>query len=228
MPIIEDNEFGVVTVRRSSRATSMRVTVAPNGTLRVSVPTYAPMFMVKRMIASSREQLRAMLNARPKLVLTDGMSIGKSHTLLVRQTPERSIRRVGQQLIVGLPDGETLRDDDIVTDVRAHMRTILRKEAKAHLPHRLKHLAQTNGFEFESVRFTHASSRWGSCNHKKAISLNIALMNLPFELIDYVLVHELAHTKHLDHSPRFWSVVESVDPDFKRHRKALKAYDPTI
>ena len=53
-------------------------------------------------------------------------------------------------------------------------------------------------------------------------------MSLPFELIDYVLVHELAHTKHLDHSVRFWNEVERGDPDYKRHRKQLKAYDPGI
>lgn len=228
MPFIDDKEFGQVTIRRAAQARSMRATVAPNGSLRISVPSYAPIFMVKRMIASSRPQLRKLLQTRPQVVLTDGMTIGKSHSLLVRPAAERTIRRSGQQLILGLPNDHALDDAGLITEVRGHMQAILRREAKHHLPHRLRHLAEQHGFEYTSVRFTHASSRWGSCNHKKAISLNIALMNLPFELIDYVLIHELAHTKHLDHSPRFWSEVERADPDFKQHRKQLKTYDPGI
>jgi predicted metal-dependent hydrolase len=54
------------------------------------------------------------------------------------------------------------------------------------------------------------------------------LMNLPFELIDYVLSHELAHTVHLNHSKEFWSEVARLDPDFKTHRKSLKSYNPSV
>lgn len=228
MPQIDDKEFGAVTVRRTSRSTSMRATVAPNGSLRISVPSYAPLFMVRRMIAGSRPQLRKLLATRPTLSLHDGMPIGKSYSLLLRTGPTRAIRRSGKQLIVTMADGETPADADLVNTVRAHMRTIIRREAKAYLPKRIDQLALQHGFEFSSLRFTHASSRWGSCNQNKAISLNIALMKLPFELIDYVLVHELAHTKHLNHSAAFWDEVAEADPSYKIHRKQLKGYDPGI
>ena len=206
----------------------MRASLAPNGTLRVSVPTYMPLFMVRRMLTSMRPQIRELLSKRPALVLSDGMTIGKSHSLVVKPAQTRSVRLSGQQLILHLPATQVLADADVVADVRSHIQSILRREAKHHLPHRLRYVADTHGYDYSSVRFTHASSRWGSCNQKKAISLNIALMSLPFELIDYVLVHELAHTKHLDHSVRFWNEVERGDPDYKRHRKQLKAYDPGI
>ena len=202
--------------------------MAPNGTLRVSVPSYAPLFMVKRMIQSSRTDIRKLFAAQPNLTLTHGMQVGKSHTLVLRDGVARSVKRQGLQLIVTLGPNDTPSQPDIVDTVRTHMRTILRKEAKAHLPKRISHLANTHGFTFSSLRFTHASSRWGSCNSNQAISLNIALMNLPFELIDYVLLHELAHTKHLNHSKSFWDEVARTDPDFAAHRGQLKRYNPAI
>ena len=206
----------------------MKATVAPNGTLRVSVPAYAPLFMVRRMIASSRTELRRLLDTRPKLKIVDGMTIGKSHTLVLRRGETRSVRRSSNQLIVVLNEHDDPNDPTVVDEVRSQVLLILRREAKHHLPHRIRYLADTHGYEYTSLRFTHASSRWGSCNSKRAISLNIALMNLPFELIDYVLLHELAHTKHLDHSKSFWQEVASVDSEYSRHRTELKRYNPGV
>lgn len=228
MATIEDKEFGTIAVRRVARSNSMRATVAPSGTLRLSVPSYAPLFMIKRMIASSRSDLRKLLDSRPVLKLKDGMPVGKSHTLLIKDGPVSGVKRTGLQVIATLAPGISSDDPAIVDLVRAQIRAILRKEAKAHLPKRISFLAQQHGFTYSSLRFTHASSRWGSCNDKQAISLNIALMNLPFELMDYVLVHELAHTKHLNHSKDFWSEVERVDPDYKTHRAQLKRYNPAV
>ncbi len=228
MPVIEDEEFGPIAVKRVSRQSHMRATIAPNGSLRLSVPSYAPIFMIKRMIAGSRPDLRRLLDTRPKLVLGEGMAIGKSHTLHIRTGKSLAATRIGNRLILTLGPDDSLDGPAVIETVRSQMQQLLRREAKHHLPLRIRHIAHTFGFSYTSLRFTHASTRWGSCNHKKAISLNIALMNLPFELIDYVLIHELAHTVHLDHSKSFWAVVEAADPDYKRHRKLLKTYNPGI
>lgn len=229
MPTITDSEFGEITIRKSGQSNSMKATIAPSGQLRISIPLYVPLFVVKRMIATSRTELRRLLETRPVITLADGMLLGKSHSLHVRSnSPEHSLRRKNNLLVLALTKYESIHDKKIVNEVRAQIQAILRREAKHHLPHRLKHLAHTNGFTYTDLRFTHASTRWGSCNSKKAISLNIALMNLPFELIDYVLIHELCHTKHLNHSPAFWDEVAAIDPNYKAHRKQLKTRNPAI
>lgn len=228
MPVVNDDEFGRVTVRRSTRSRTMRASIAPNGTLRVAIPSYVPLFMVKRMISGSRTELRNLIASKPVIKLSDGMQIGKSHSLVVRNASARSLRLSGQQLILSLAPNESLEDADIVTSVRERMRMLLRKEAKAHLPRRIAHLAQKYGYAYSQLRFTHASSRWGSCSSAGTISLNIALMNLPFELIDYVLLHELAHTKHMNHSSAFWAELSRTDTDYLSHRKQLRAYNPDI
>lgn len=228
MPVVNDDEFGQITVRRNARSRSMRASVAPNGTLRVAVPSYVPLFMVRRMISGSRTELRRLVASKPKIKLSDGMLIGKSHSLVVRTAPVHSLRLIGQQLILSLAPSESLDDTVIVTSVRERMRALLRKEAKAHLPRRIAHLAKEYGYSYNQLRFTHASTRWGSCSSAGTISLNIALMNLPLELMDYVLLHELAHTRHMNHSSAFWAELSRTDADYSAHRKQLRAYNPDI
>jgi len=230
MPTINDEEFGAITVRRSARATQVRLRVAPDGTLRASMPLYAPLFLLKRLVKTSRPQLREMLEqAQPTLTYTDGQQIGKSHTLIVRHGGTKALAtHTKPHVVVTLPTGKSLNDPDVVRKIRDASIAALRLEAKSYLPKRLAYLASSLGFRYTKVRFSHASSRWGSCSSTGTISLNIALMKLPFELIDYVLVHELAHTVEMNHSQEFWALVEKGDPNYKHHRRSLKQEAPSI
>ncbi len=229
MPIIQDNEFGKITIRRNPQSRHIRIRVAPDSTLRVSAPPYTPMFLIKRMVASSRDQLRVMLKTQaPELTYTSGSEIGKSHSLLVREGSSIKVERHGLQIVLTLPATSSLSDPEAQAQLREQVIAALRREAKGYLPKRLKYLAESHGFSYAKVRFSHASGRWGSCSSNGTISLNIALMKLPFELIDYVLIHELAHTRHMDHSSAFWDVVNQYDPSYKKHRSLLKQEAPTI
>lgn len=231
MATINDEEFGIITLRRSAKASHVRIRLAPDGRLRASLPLYAPVFLVKRLIRSSRDQLRAMIaEQHPDQSFEHGMQIGKSHTLIIRSTTimRPTAKRHGQQIIVQLPSDMTVNDAEAVRIIRDGVIEALRIEAKSYLPKRLAFLADRGGFTYEKVRFSHASGRWGSCSSNGTISLNIALMKLPFELIDYVLIHELSHTKQMNHSEAFWRLVEATDPQYKTHRRELKKESPSI
>ena len=231
MPTITDEEFGTITLRRSAKASHVRIRIGPDGRLRASLPLYAPTFLVKRLLKSSRQQLRAMLaEHQVESTFEHGMQIGKSHTLIVRTAAAKrpSAKRHGQQIIVSLRPDDSLRDPSVVRVVRDSVIEALRLEAKSYLPKRLAFLARASGLSYDKVRFSHASGRWGSCSSNGTISLNIALMKLPFELIDYVLIHELSHTVEMNHSDAFWQLVQSADRHYLAHRRALKKESPSI
>jgi predicted metal-dependent hydrolase len=90
---------------------------------------------------------------------------------------------------------------------------------------RLKEMAAQHGFRYNRAGIRNQKSRWGSCSSKNNISLNIHLLNLPEHLRDYVILHELVHTEHKNHSKRFWTRLdEVVDGKSKVLRKEMKSY----
>jgi predicted metal-dependent hydrolase len=93
--------------------------------------------------------------------------------------------------------------------------------ARDHLPAWLERQASRCGIEFQSVTLRRQKSRWGSCSAPGRISLNAALIFCPPPLVDYTLVHELAHRRHLNHSPAFWAEVARLHPDWQRHDREL-------
>jgi len=231
MPIIQDKEFGKVTIRRSARATQVRIRVAPDGTLRASIPIYAPVFLVKNLLKNSRQEIqKIMIQAKPVYQYVTGMQIGKSHTLIIQNVANQSpsVSHHGQQIIVKLPNSIQPTEPAISRKIRDAIIAALRLEAKSYLPKRLSYLAQEYGYKYSQIRFSHASGRWGSCSSNGTISLNIALMKLPFEQIDYVIIHELSHTIQMNHSRDFWLLVEKADPNYRQHRRSLKSQSPTI
>ncbi|MDR2511661.1 MAG: M48 family metallopeptidase [Bacteroidales bacterium] len=101
----------------------------------------------------------------------------------------------------------------------------LRADAKHFLPERLNFFAQQYGFQYNGLRFSSAKTRWGSCNNKKSISLNIKLMLLPQHLTDYVILHELCHTVEMNHSQKFWQLLDCITQHQARTlRKELRRY----
>lgn len=94
--------------------------------------------------------------------------------------------------------------------------------AKQHLPVYLQQLSHKTGLKFGECSIRQPKTRWGSCSAKHDIMLNSALVLFPEAITRYVCVHELAHTRHFDHSARFWAEVAKYDAAFQQHRKTLK------
>ena len=102
------------------------------------------------------------------------------------------------------------------------LKKALQEIARQHFAERLAHYATLLGASPPPLRLSSARTRWGSCNHKGMISLNWRLVLMPRAVVDYVVCHELAHLKEMNHSPRFWSVVEQLSPDWKARRLELR------
>ncbi len=136
---------------------------------------------------------------------------------------ESGVARVAGQAIapdrllpVTLPPGAT------VTQVRDAAQVWLKQQAAALFEQRLQHFAPLLGVRWHKLSLSSASTRWGSARHDGHIRLNWRLVHLPISQIDYVVVHELAHLREMNHSPRFWETVGEVMPDYAQRRKALR------
>jgi hypothetical protein len=121
-----------------------------------------------------------------------------------------------QVLPVTLPPGAS------VTQVRDAAQAWLKKKAKVLFEERLHHFAPLLGVRWQKMSLSSASTRWGSARTDGHIRLNWRLIHLPIGQIDYVVVHELAHLREMNHSPRFWDTVGEVMPDYAQRRKALR------
>ena len=98
---------------------------------------------------------------------------------------------------------------------------LLRERAREHFVERVAFFCSQLGVEQPPLRLSSARTRWGSCSVRSGIRLNLRLIHLPAELIDYVAAHEVAHLVHMNHSPQFWAVVEGLYPTWRSARKRL-------
>jgi len=136
---------------------------------------------------------------------------------------ERGVGRVmGQDLSPDLVLPVTVPPDASVTQVRDAAQVWLKKQAKRLFEERLHHFAPLLGVRWQKLSLSSASTRWGSARNDGHIRLNWRLIHLPISQIDYVVVHELAHLREMNHSPRFWETVGEVMPDYAQRRKALR------
>lgn len=113
-------------------------------------------------------------------------------------------------------------------DVRAYCLRALRRRAEEFLGERLRLGVARAGVPLPPFALSSAGSRWGSCSSKGDIRLSWRLMFCPLPIIDYVVAHELAHLKEMNHSPRFWSEVERLCPEWRRWRNELREFGREI
>lgn len=175
--------------------------------------------IVRKNALSSSVKFSVSMNGRLQ------MSVPK-HTpdFLVKRYLKSSRAQIKAKLNLKDPSTQRARDAK---------KKLLMKQAKEYLPYRLDYFANRFGYSYDNFRVSHASTRWGSCTrHGKTgsttISLNIGLMQVPEALRDYVIIHELAHLNHMDHSKAFWAEVGKHDPKYKLHRKKLQMFSPGV
>jgi predicted metal-dependent hydrolase len=215
--------------RRGSR--NLRVTVRPDGEVRVSIPAWAAYPVGVQFARSRLDWIRAQLQATSLPSLRDGQSIGKAHHLYFMSSAAVTAPRTRLQpsaITVTHPPHLTSEHNEVQAAAQRASVRALRVQAENLLPQRLQKLAATHGLSYRSVSIKRMTGRWGSCDQQQRIVLNLYLMLLPWPLIDYVLLHELAHTQVLRHGPDFWQVLEKLSPTAKADRKALRAYQPAL
>lgn len=228
MATFTDPEFGEIALRRTSLSRNIRLKLDARGIISITLPKRAPIFLAKQLLNDSRGSVRSSLSKirKEKVTYQEGDIIGKVHRLRIEQddTVGYSHRLDKNELVVFSPVAAPA--DMVQKTIHEGIPKALRVQAKSYLPRRLKTLADAHGFHYNKLRFSSAGTRWGSCSSEGTISLNIWLMQLPFELIDYVILHELTHTRHMNHSQEFWDELALFVPNHRDLRRDLKQHHP--
>jgi predicted metal-dependent hydrolase len=219
-------------IRRSDRARHARIVVDADG-VEVVVPRRMALRHVEPFIASKQawieRTLRRYAAAREegpvRVDLRDGGTVpylGEDLHLRVRVEPGRTrphVARRGGMLVVKV--GRT-----------AHLREALerwyRKRAREEITARLDAATARAGSVYTRLTIRAQRTRWASCSSTGAMSFNWRLLMAPEEIVDYVVEHEVAHLQVLDHSARFWALVESRVPDYRDHERWLRRHGPAL
>jgi len=220
---------GSYTVRQSSRARRVSLRVSPDGALEVVVPLGFDQSLIPVIVQQKRrwiaratrrmQERQRLLEAQPRLPQRISLpAIGEEWRVTYRATPSARVT-------VTERDSHRLTLSGHVADAalcRAALRRWLARKARKHLVPWLTELSRESGLSFRKVTVRGQRTRWGSCSSRGTISINRKLLFLPPPLVGYVLVHELSHTRHLNHSPQFWAMVRKMEPACQRLRAELR------
>lgn len=193
--------------------------VRPDGTLRVTIPrggsrAEASAFLARQVGWIARERARVRREQAPvrwthgSLIYLDGVAV----PIQITCHPAGNVAHYGGRSVC-------VTDPH---DVRADVERDLRHLARERLVPRLHDLAVRHGLAIARVTIRNQRSRWGSCSRAKAIALNFRLVQMPREVCDYVLIHELMHLRQQNHGPRFWALVEQACPDYRDAERWLR------
>lgn len=220
--VIQLPDVGDVQITKRRGQKSIRIAIK-GSTVRVTQPNWLPYSAGEKFALSKRSWV--LEHIKPKNPHKPGVVVaGKTILYQVADTAKLSIKVTDTHLICAVPNGNTWDDDETQTAITKHVDKLLRAQAEDYLPSRVRQLADMFGFEYKSVQVRKLRSRWGSCSSKKELVFNLRLMLLDTLHIDYVILHELTHTIHMHHGPKFWQHLESVYPGAKQIAKVVRRY----
>ena len=150
----------------------------------------------------------------------------RSHHLVLTFSDTETLKTVvsDNKISVAIPHSQNIEDAEVQNVIRQAIELAWRKEAKLLLPGRVKELAEAHNFEYKNVAIKNSKTRWGSCSFDNNINLSLHLMRLPDHLVDYVILHELVHTRVKNHSKDFWQLLDIVSGDARKLDREVKAY----
>ena len=222
-------ELGKVKLYKRRGAKAIKITITNDDHVRISLPMWLPYRAGVNFAINKHDWITK--HRKTPLALSNGARVGKAHTLVITSSGNytKVITRVTKYDVrINIPSDLTHTIPAVQAVIKTAAQRALKKEAEVLLPTRLDQLAKNHDYNYTGLAVKKMSSRWGSCSHQGYISLNIFLMQLDWPLIDYVILHELTHTKHLHHGKEFWTQLKKTLPAVDELRQELKTRQPSF
>ncbi|HNU78183.1 MAG: SprT family zinc-dependent metalloprotease [Prolixibacteraceae bacterium] len=212
--VININRIGNILFSRNPRSRRIRLRVSAEAKVSVSYPYGVSLAEAVRFAEAHTSWIirqRRKLEAIQPLFPENREISTRYHKIIVYPKGENTtLKQNGFNIEILYPAKLTIEHPEVQGHIRKVMTEIYRWEARHYLPGRLKELAALHHFKYARVTIRNNRSNWGSCSGRNNISLNLKLMTLPDHLIDYILLHELAHTEVKNHGEEFWKLLDSL------------------
>ncbi|WP_313381356.1 M48 family metallopeptidase [Proteiniphilum saccharofermentans] len=207
-----DNELGSILIKPNVRAKKL-IARRKGGEIYLTVPYGFDFKRLPQILDEMRPRLiKVAVNAKP---LITEESVIDTFTFQARISRTDKMKNVQMrlrdgELMVFIPDGLDMMDRQLQDRIKDMVRSVLRHEAKRVLPQKVAFWAKEFNLQFSQVKINKSTTRWGSCSLQKNVNLSLYLMLLPERLIDYVVLHELAHTVEMNHGEKFWELLSKL------------------
>ena len=227
-PSINEVDGHPLEVVRTNRRKSASIKIE-NGQVKVIIPKTLSNKALNQLIQKKTPWIRKKLKEHSEITpmkpkeYVSGESfayLGKNYRLKLTGNDSGEVKLKGGQLVLGVD--KSLAEDDWRGFVRDRLVDWYISHAESRLREKTARYAKILGVKPQSITVKDYKSRWGSCSSKGDISYNWKIIIAPHHIVDYVVVHELCHLIHHNHSPEYWKVVEKVVPDYKDCREWLK------
>lgn len=209
-------------LRTHPRARKITLRLNRAGQPVVTVPKLMPKFLVDKFIASqqnwittNQQKIKSLKNqfATATTITVFGKQYAKE--TLITESPS-GVKITGKKLVISLHQSKTAKKEAEV------LNKFLKNTASHYITAKTHQLAKKMDVKFNKLSYRAQTSRWGSCSSTGNLSFNWKLVHFAPQYIDYVIIHELAHLKHLNHSKHFWQLVAKFDPEYQLHQGWLK------
>lgn len=222
-------DIGEVIIVKSRRAKRLTLSIKPDNRIRATIPWSCSYRIAETFIKSKKKWLIQKLDESSdniRIYQEDTERVTSFHSLRFKKHKKSEVNvNVAKGLItVCFPEYLDAGSNQVQSAVKKGIDTALRIEAADYLPRRIRNLSEEHGFKYGRLTLRDSRTRWGSCSASGNINLSIHLMNLPYYLIDYVILHELVHTVHKNHGKDFWNLLETVTGNAKGLAKEMKNY----
>jgi len=225
--IIHIEGVGDVSFYKRKDTRNIRIRISGSD-VRVSLPLWVPYKAAKIYV----EQKSSWINQHKKsrVFLNNGSQVGKQHTLHIKRSVagRYSGKISASRIFVTIPMDAEIDSEETQKKFEKYVLKALQIEAEELVMPRVRELASLHDFDVNAIEVKNLKSRWGSCDSKHNLAFSLFLIQLPWECIDYVIYHELSHTRFMNHGKDFWNLVSMFSPNYKLIKLKMKQYSPHI
>lgn len=218
-------------LRHPARVKKVSLKVEPPDQVIVSAPRRVSKRVIENFVIQNEAWIKKQLvklNSQQDQVESDtqimifGIKYNKIY--LSNHSKPLGISIEEEKIIFNFPHIPEMNQEKII---KKELKLFLKKSARTFLEKQLSQYAKLMNLKYQTLTLREQKTRWGSCSGQDRISLNWRLVHYPPAVINYVIVHELAHLVQRNHSPQFWQLVAQYDPDYSEHRSYLRKYGVT-